>query len=315
MKRFVVFALLILSVLISSCPAGSAKVDNDAVILFTNDIQLAVSRDSSNGSMGYASIKALKDYAKNSLSSRVLLVDAGGLLYGDGNGKFTTEAKKEAASNKVVSFINEAGYDYVVFSDDDLMAGDNAPSRLSALSPKILASNLVKTPKVKDSRFSMVKTSYVVEKFGSTKVAFIGVTTTDANQYFGNENWTVSAPDASSIQTLIDDAKNKKDADHVVLLSHLGASSITSLVANLEGLSAVIDGHTQDGVDTEGTNQIASKGGKNVYYGHCGFYGAKAGMLKIKKGVDSDTISLSYFDIDDVPFEDSNLKAEVDKIK
>lgn len=208
----------------------------DIVILFDNDAHCAIN--------GYASIAVMRDsIAKH--TPNVVVVSAGDFIQGDVVGSISQ-------GRYIVDIMNSVPYDYVTLGNHEF---DYSIPQLMNLRQKLSAEMLC-------CNFTDLRTHeqlfapYAIQRFGRTKVAFIGVATpttfnTSTPTYFcdaeGNVVYTFHQEETTSLVQQAALQARKQGSKYVVVLSHLGddteGDNSINLIQSTYGIDAVLDGH------------------------------------------------------------------------
>ncbi len=264
-KIAVVMVVLLLSFTTLFAEGAKEALANqkDIVILYTNDVHNAIDKN-----IGYAGLASYKKAMEK--DNYVALVDAGDAIQGDVIG---TVSRGEY----LVDIMNEVGYDYCVFGNHEF---DYGLDRLAELVKKAKAQYLSSTVTYTGNATNLLADAkpYVIVEYGYMKVAYIGVSTPESltkstPKYFMENNEFVyhfaSGTELyDTVQGYVDEVR-QKGADIVIVISHLGIEEGSEpnraydLIANTDGIDAVIDGHSHSTVPCELVdNKI---GGKVVY--------------------------------------------------
>ena len=249
--KILVTALIIF--LLSGCSMIEQK--EDIVIVYTNDVECELS-----GEIGYAGVKAYKDYLKSE-NKYVSLVDAGDFFDG--------EAAQKSGGKYIVQIMNAVGYDVVTLGNQEFSIGlEELADCINDSDFDYVTCNLKYIGKGNDP-LRKVK-PYVIKKYGWTKVAFIGVITPETDTP-GKPSYNAISEDGeliysfyadddpqdfyNQVQKTID--KVRKKVDYVIVLAHLGSNgsregySSYDLIENTSGIDVVIDGHSHTEVSGE----------------------------------------------------------------
>ncbi len=257
MKRFMRGLALVMAAVmaLTGCVFASGEGrQEDIIILFTSDVHCGIEED-----IGYAGLAAYLD-ACLAQTPYVTLVDCGDAIQGDVIGVVSQ-------GEYIVDIMNQVGYDYAIPGNHEF---DFGVARLAELMEKseaqYLSANITYTGEGESVLPEMEP--YVLETYGDTTVAFIGVTTpwtptssTPSNfmdesgeyvyDFCGGEGEELYA----LVQRYVDECR-ESGADYVVLLTHLGDIPTESPYANLDliphitGVDAVLDGHAHTVVPT-----------------------------------------------------------------
>ncbi len=232
-------------------PAKAAQ--QKIVIIGTNDVHGSLANQATG--LGYA---ALADYAaaqrEKHGDDRVTIVDAGDIVQGNPTASLTKGAIPAQASAA-------CGYDVIVPGNHEFDYGVDRLRELASIEgAAYTCCNFT------DANGTCVFEPYHVVEYPSNdapiRVAYVGVTTPTtrgASATFKNDAgefiYDFAVDDTgeklyAAVQAAVNDARDSGSADYVVLLAHLGQSwspqiwRSDTLVANTNGIDAVIDAHT-----------------------------------------------------------------------
>lgn len=271
MKK-VVSLLLVFMLLLSVLPtAAFAEEAKDITVYFTNDVHGAYEN--------YA-------YAAEIMKDGDFIVDAGDNIQG-------SVATSLTDGQCMVDIMNAVGYDVAIpgnhefdFGFDRFMEIVNGEGNTPYISANVW-------DKVNDKS---VLPAYKILEAGGKKVAFIGITTPETlvkstPAFFQNEKgeWIYDFCNDETgerlykvVQDAIDAAK-KEGADYVIAIGHLGIDeqsepwTSTSVIKNVSGLDALIDGHSHSTF----TEKKPDKDGKDVVVAQTGTKLVNVGKLTI----------------------------------
>lgn len=258
MKRFMRGLALVMAAVmaLTGCVFASGETQQeDIIILFTSDVHCGIEED-----IGYAGLAAYRD-ACLARTPYVTLIDCGDAIQGDVIGVVSQ-------GEYIVDIMNQVGYDYAIPGNHEFDFGVAQLARLMEKSnAQYLSANITYTGEG-DSVLPEME-PYVLETYGDTTVAFIGVTTPwtptsstpsnfmdDSGEYVydfcgGGEGEELYA----LVQRCVDECR-ESGADYVVLLTHLGdiptesPYSAVDVIENVTGVDAVLDGHAHTVVPT-----------------------------------------------------------------
>ena len=251
-------------------------LSDDIVIIHLNDVHCGL-----NETIGYDGFVLYRNELKKKYKN-VLAVDVGDHIQGGALGAITDGEAIMKVMNKIKFDANTVGnheFDYGIASLENI--NEN-------LLTKYICANYCKRGENKP-----ILEPYQILEVGDKKIGFIGVLTpiTFTKTYIG----TIRDNDGnlvydllsdknilfSTIQSYVNEIK-EKGADYVILLTHMGMDledyTSNELVANLEGVDAVLDGHTHKVYNTT----VKDKNGKEVYFTQTGTKLANIGQLIIK---------------------------------
>ncbi|MBQ6431279.1 MAG: 5'-nucleotidase C-terminal domain-containing protein [Oscillospiraceae bacterium] len=304
MKK-VLSLLLVLMLLLSILPtAVSAEEPKDIIIYFTNDVHGAYEN--------YA-------YAAEIMKDGDFIVDAGDNIQG-------SVATSLTDGQCMVDIMNAVGYDVAIpgnhefdFGFDRFMEIVNGEGNTPYISANVW-------DKVNDKS---VLPAYKILEAGGKKIAFVGITTPETlvkstPTFFQDAegNWIYDFCNDESgeklykvVQDAIDAAK-AEGADYVIAIGHLGIDeqsepwTSTSVVANVSGLDALIDGHSHSTFSETKTD----KDGKEVVVAQTGTKLANVGKLTIAADGTIDAVLIPVVADETAPF-DATVAEAVAKIK
>jgi len=137
--------------------------------------------------------------------------------------------------------MNLLGYDAMVLSDQDFRLGlDVLRQRMEEAEFPILSANVVLSGT--DRLFA---TPYVIEEIGDHKAAIIGLTNQEAANAAGGA--IVVLDPLEAIEDLMD--KVSKEADIIIVLSHLGTVMDLQLAGEVQGIDLIVGGQSRDVLD------------------------------------------------------------------
>ncbi|MBP5275086.1 MAG: bifunctional metallophosphatase/5'-nucleotidase [Abditibacteriota bacterium] len=302
--------LIVILLFALSCAAfGAAK---DIVVLFTNDTHCGIT-----DGMGFAGLAAYRDYVASQKNTYVTLVDCGDAVQGDVIGSVSK-------GHAIIELMNACGYEYAVLGNHEFDYGMIILDQLmDEAKAQYIGCNITYTGSGENMLDGLKP--YVIKKYGSVKVAFIGATTpgsiaSSTPVYFMEGDRFVYDFKAGNggrdlydcIQANVDKAR-KEGAKYCVLLSHLGDTQDCSphtsveVIQNTTGLDAVLDGHSHSVIPCR---VIPDKSGKNVLLCSTGTRFANLGRLTITA---AGNVSVGL--ISDYRDKSSSVLAAVDKVK
>ena len=282
--------------------ASAEENGGDIVILYTNDIHCAA--DSNIGYDGLALYKREMQAENND----VLVVDIGDALQGMPLG---TVSKGEY----LIRLMNGVGYDAAVPGNHDFDYGfDELLKREEELDCGYVCCNLFSLETGKK-----VFDPYKIVEAGGKRIAFVGATTPETfvkstPKFFQNEDgeyiYDFSAENLyETIQDSVDNAK-EDGADYVVLLAHLGETSVTkewsalAVAENTVGIDVILDGHSHEVTPCLETE---NKNGETVMISQTGTKLANIGKLTISADGELKTEVIS-----EIPAPDESLGLDED---
>ena len=252
---------------------------DDIVIIHTNDVHCAI-----NNTIGYDGFVLYRNELKQKYKN-IITVDVGDSIQGG-----TLGAISEGSA--IIELMNKVGYDISIIGNHEIDYG--IPQLLE------LENNLTNGYICANFCYRKNKTSifppYKILEISNKKIAFIGIITPltfsqtslstikDENEeqiydlLSGNNGQELY----DTIQNYINEVKGK-EVDYVILVSHIGMWGIEEystdlLVSKLEGIDAVIDGHTHLIYNTT----TKDKNGKEISVSQVGSKLEAIGVLILK---------------------------------
>ena len=252
---------------------------DDIVIIYTNDVHCGI-----NNTIGYDGLvlyrKILKQKYKN-----IITVDVGDAIQG---GTLGAISEGEA----IIKVMNKVGYDISIIGNHEI---DYGIEKLLELE-KNLKNGYICANFCYRKNKTTIFPPYKILEISNKKIAFIAITTplTFSKTYLSTVRDEVGEQiyDLLSgkngqelydtVQNYINEVKEKK-ADYVILLSHIGMwgtedYSSDIVVSNLEGVDAVLDGHTHLIYNTTTKDKL----GKNIPISQAGSKLESIGVLFLK---------------------------------
>lgn len=197
-----------------------------------------------------------------------ILLDAGDLYAGTPEGNLTRGAA-------VVDLMNAAGYDAMTIGNHEF---DDGYLNLAELSKRaafpFLAANAV--GKISGKGLDFARPGLVLEAQG-IKVGVVGVVTPETGMVTlaRNVDQVVFQPPAPAVRAAADRLR-EDGASLIVVLSHLGKEADVALAGEVEGIAAIIGGHSHDLTEKP---IRAGPGGTLICQAGC--YGRFAGRLDL----------------------------------
>lgn len=252
-KHFRLILILIVIIAVALIAHGIFRPDRNASlkIIYTGNME-----GQTEGTEEYAGYARIASLAKEAASdgSHVLLLDAGNCLGGSSNAE-----TGEGAS--IISIMNTVGYDALVPGPLDFIYGSDALSSLrSKASFPFLAANIMK------SDGSTLLENYKILTINSVRIGIIGVTTGLDPSQAETASLTIADP-VETVQTLLEQMSGRTDA--VIVLAYTGDDTVASSLADINGVSMVIESGTSEAhADTkENGSMIVSAGERGSVIG------------------------------------------------
>ena len=212
----------------------------DIAILHINDVHCGV-----DTTIGYDGFVLYREEMKQECNY-VITVDVGDHLQGGTLGAISD-------GEAIIKMMNKVEFDVVTLGNHEFDYGTNQLDKLGEeINSKYISSNYCF-----NSNKSTIYEPYKIVEVGSKKIGFIGVVTplTFTKTYLvsimdetGNPMYDFRGEElAQVVQKYINELK-EKNVNYIILLTHLGMNveqyTSDGLLSKLEGVDAVLDGHT-----------------------------------------------------------------------
>jgi 2',3'-cyclic-nucleotide 2'-phosphodiesterase (5'-nucleotidase family) len=172
--------------------------------------------------------------------ARMLLLDAGDIFQGTPEGNLTR-------GQSVVALFNHLGFDAVAVGNHDFDLGEDVLEAMVAASRfPWLSANLLRLPGREPVPYAR---PYVVKDVAGLKVAVVGLAPPDLHDLcvpHAVARVAVS-PEEEAARRVVQQARDQ-GADVVVLLTHVGIERDKRLAERVEGVDAIIGGHSHTGI-------------------------------------------------------------------
>ncbi|AXX91629.1 thiosulfohydrolase SoxB [Malaciobacter molluscorum LMG 25693] len=204
---------------------------------------------------GYAQIKTVVDYLRNSFGhEKTLLLDGGDTWQGSATALWTR-------GKDMVGAMNLLGVDVAVGHWEFTYKAQEVLDNVKLLKAEFLAQNI----KVKETALfdetDIAKQAYdmdegyafkpyTIKKMGNARVAIIGQAfpyTAIANPQRFIPDWTFAIND-ENMQEVVNDIKENEKPDAIIVLSHNGFDTDKKMANVVTGIDFIMGGHTHDGV-------------------------------------------------------------------
>ena len=249
---------------------------DDIVIIHLNDVHCGL-----NETIGYDGFVLYRDELKKKYN-HVITVDVGDHIQGGTLGAITNGIA-------ILEIMNEIKFDVNILGNHEFDYGIDQLNLLQEnMSTQYICANFC-TRKDKKPVFA----PYQILDVGNKKIAFISIITpltfsisslSTLQDSDGNPMYTFLSDKQElyeTTQSYINEIKGK-NADYIILLTHIGMDrdeyTSNDLVSNLEGVNAVLDGHTHNVYITTSKD----KNEKPVYFTQAGTKLENVGVLIIK---------------------------------
>ncbi|RXJ84028.1 thiosulfohydrolase SoxB [Arcobacter sp. CECT 8985] len=228
---------------------------------------------------GYAQIKTVVDYLKNTFGDdKTLLLDGGDTWQGSATALWTR-------GKDMVGAMNLLGVDVAVGHWEFTYKAKEVLENVKLLNAEFLAQNV----KVKeDALFEETEIAkqaydmdegyafkpYTIKKMGKARVAIIGQAfpyTTIANPGRFIPDWSFSIND-ENMQDVVNNIKETEKPDAIIVLSHNGFDTDKKMANVVTGVDFIMGGHTHDGIpeavpvkNAEGVTYVCNAGSNGKF--------------------------------------------------
>lgn len=253
---------------------GEGSDDKNIVVLYTNDAHCAYKQtfDKDDATkltcIGYAAIAQYKNDITAS-GNYVELVDAGDAIQGDVIGTLSD-------GEYIADIMEKTGYTIAVPGNHEFDYGmDNFLNLAKDVTYKYVSCNFMDL-----STGKPVFDGYEMKDYGSTKVAYVGITTPETftkstptyfqdekgNYIYGFCEGNNGADLYGQVQKTVDAARDD-GADYVIAVGHVGTDPSSApwtskeIIANTDGIDAFLDGHSHSTIENE---TCKNKAGEDV---------------------------------------------------
>ena len=266
---------------------------------------------------GYAHIKTVVDYLRNSFGrEKTLLLDGGDTWQGSWTA-LKTRGKDMVGAQNVLGVDVLTGHWEFTYKEDEIK------ENLKHFKGEFVAQNvfvkddaLLNGAEAYDEDTGREFKPYTMRKLGNANVAVIGQAfpyTTIANPARFIPDWTFGIKD-QEMQALVNEIRAKEKPDAVIVISHNGYDVDKKMASRVSGIDFIMGGHTHDGVPE--AVPVKNKGGV-TYVTNAGSNGKFINVLdlKIKNGKIQDfkfTLLPIFSDL--IPA-DKEMQAYIDKVR
>jgi sulfur-oxidizing protein SoxB len=191
---------------------------------------------------GVAHIKTLTNHIiKERGKENVLFLDSGDTWQGTG---VALKSRGEA----IVKAQNYLGIDTMVGHWEFTYGKDRVRELIDKLDAKFISQNVVGDDPFSDEYEELIFEPYTIEERGGAKIGIIGQSfpfTSTANPKEFTEGWSFGLR-MDTLQEYVNELKNEKKVDCVVVLSHDGFSVDQEVARQVKGIDFILSGHTHD---------------------------------------------------------------------
>ena len=281
--KFIFFIIFLISFVNSQRKLLEEKNKDDIIIIHTNDVHCGIIDN-----IGYDGLMLFKKELQTKYEN-ILLVDDGDHIQG-GAVSFLSRG------NDIIKIMNELEYNVLTIGNHEF---DYKLDQLYNLS-KSLKNGYINANFCFRKNKEPIFKPYKVVEIGNKKIGFIGVLTPltfnqtflhtlvdkDGNYIYDFLTERNGQELYDTIQKYIDELRNDKQVDYVIILSHLGFKGdqeefgSEALLRNIEGVDAIIDGHSHEVYNKTSKD----KTGKDIIITQTGTKLSNVGVLTIRDG-------------------------------
>jgi len=263
----------------SKNPRKLQEKSDDIVIIHVNDVHCGL-----NDTVGYDGFVLYREELKEKYK-HVISVDVGDHIQGG-----TLGALSEGSA--IIELMNKVGFDVVTLGNHEF---DYGLEQLDILQKNITSNYICANFCFRNNKSAIFEPYKIIEA-GNKKIAFIGIVTplTFSKTYLctlrdekDNAIYDFLADNDAKdlydkVQNLIDEVRNDKKVDYVILLTHFGMKeeqyTSDGVLSNLRNVTAILDGHTHKVYNVTSTD----KNKNNIYITQTGTKLQSIGKLILK---------------------------------
>ncbi|WP_457749573.1 thiosulfohydrolase SoxB [Sulfurimonas sp.] len=191
---------------------------------------------------GVAHIKTLTNHIiKERGKENVLFLDSGDTWQGTG-------VALKSGGEAIVKAQNYLGIDTMVGHWEFTYGKERVKELIDMLDAKFISQNIIGDDPFSDEYEELIFEPYTIEERGGAKIGIIGQSfpfTSTANPKEFTEGWSFGLR-LETLQDYVDELRNEKKVDCVVVLSHDGFSVDQEVARKVNGIDFILSGHTHD---------------------------------------------------------------------
>jgi len=191
---------------------------------------------------GIAYMKTIIDEIKRDRGAQnVLLLDSGDTWQGTG---LALETRGEA----IVEAQNYLGVDVMVGHWEFTYGKERVHELIEKLNAEFISQNIIDNDPFSDEFEELIFEPYTIKEVGGAKIGIIGQSfpfTSNSNPKRFTEGWSFGLR-ADTLQEYVDELRDEKGVDSVVMLSHDGFSVDQEIAKKVKGIDFILSGHTHD---------------------------------------------------------------------
>jgi len=191
---------------------------------------------------GISHIKPIIDHVKKERGKEnVLLLDSGDTWQG-------TAVALKTDGEAIVDAQNYLGVDVMVGHWEFTYGKERVMELIKKLDGEFISQNVIDNDPFSDDFEELIFPPYTIKEIGGAKIGIIGQSfpfTSTANPKRFTEGWSFALRH-ESLQEFVNELRNKKKVDAIVVLSHDGFSVDQELAKKVKGVDFILSGHTHD---------------------------------------------------------------------
>jgi sulfur-oxidizing protein SoxB len=191
---------------------------------------------------GIAHMKTMIDHVKKERGEKnVILLDSGDTWQG-------TAVALKTRGEAIVDAQNYLGVDVMVGHWEFTYGKERVKELIGMLKGEFISQNVIDDDPFSDDFEELVFPPYTIKEIGGAKIGIIGQSfpfTSTANPKKFTQGWSFGLRH-ETLQEFINELRNEKKVDAVVVLSHDGFSVDQELAKKVKGVDFILSGHTHD---------------------------------------------------------------------
>ena len=191
---------------------------------------------------GVAHMKTMIDYVKKERGAEnVILLDSGDTWQG-------TAVALKTKGEAIVDAQNYLGVDVMVGHWEFTYGKERVKELIKMFKGEFISQNVIDDDPFSDDFEELVFPPYTIKEIGGAKIGIIGQSfpfTSTANPKKFTQGWSFGLRH-ESLQEFVNELRNEKKVDAVIVLSHDGFSVDQELAKKVKGVDFILSGHTHD---------------------------------------------------------------------
>ena len=191
---------------------------------------------------GIAHMKPIIDHVKKERGEEnVILLDSGDTWQG-------TAVALKTDGEAIVDAQNYLGVDVMVGHWEFTYGKERVHELIGMLKGEFISQNVIDNDPFSDEFEELIFPPYTIQEIGGAKIGIIGQSfpfTSTANPKKFTEGWSFALRH-ETLQEYVNELRNEKKVDVIVVLSHDGFSVDQELAKKVKGVDFILSGHTHD---------------------------------------------------------------------